>query len=109
MTGLQAATLLFWAFQGVEPLFEGAFVDFVEMYILDANGNDLVGNPIRRRSGINAQWSQERVRIPAEALGQPVRVEFRFTSDDFNMQDPSTGAEVTQAGWFIDDVQVIPE
>lgn len=109
LSGLQAATLIFWSYQDVEPLFDGAFVDFVEIFILDANNNDLLGSAARRRSGTNAEWSEERLRIPAEALGQPIRIEFRFTSDDFNAQDPTTGAEITQAGWFIDDVSVIPE
>ena len=52
---------------------------------------------------------EEAARLPAEAIGQRIRLEFRFTSDGFNAIDPDSGNEMTQAGWFIDDVVVMPE
>jgi hypothetical protein len=94
----------------VEPaLVGGDLVDFIEVWAVDAQGADVVGMPLLRQAGVRAQWKVTRVQIPAEALGRSVRFEFRLTSDDFNLFDPDTGGDITQAGWFIDDVSVIPE
>lgn len=109
LTSAPAATLYYWSYQDVEPLFEGSFVDFLDVRILSESGDDLLGAPLRRLAGVDAQWERKRLRLPAEAIGQRIRLEFRFTSDGFNAIDPDSGNEMTQAGWFIDDVVVMPE
>jgi len=110
LSGLDAATLVFSSSRDVEPaLVGGELVDFIKVWAVDAQGADVVGMPLLRQAGVRAQWKVTRVQIPVEALGRSVRFEFRLTSDDFNLFDPDTGGDITQAGWFIDDVSVIPE
>jgi hypothetical protein len=67
--------------------------------ILDEDGEYLVDNPIWLRGGEAKQWRLEKCKIPAEALGQKIRLEFSFTSDGGQDNGP-------QAGWFIDDVAI---
>ena len=59
----------------------------------------LVDNPIWLRGGVAKQWRLEKTKIPAEALGQKIRLEFNFSTDGGQDNGP-------QAGWFIDDVAI---
>ena len=58
-----------------------------------------VDDPIWFRGGEAKQWRLEKVKIPSEVLGQKIRLEFNFSSDDVQDNGP-------QAGWFIDDVAI---
>ena len=77
----------------------GEFYDGCQVMILDGDGEYLIDDPIWLRGGEAKQWRFEKVKIPAEALGQKIRLEFNFSSDDVQDKGP-------QAGWFIDDVAI---
>jgi hypothetical protein len=93
LTGLSTATLEFSNFYQAEP-----FVDYGYVYVRDATGAEIAGleAPIAEYSGEVLVWTQETIGLPAAALGQTIRLEFRFVSDFSFEYD----------GWYIDDVRV---
>ena len=100
--GVASATLVFSNYRDMEP-FDGEFFDGGQVRLLDANGNP-IGEPLLTKAGVTrGGWTVDRVKIPAEALGRQIILEFRFYSDDFQPDD------VLLDGWYIDDVAVIPE
>jgi len=78
--------------------------DTAEIYLRAENGDPLPGAPnaifqeAQRSYGL--AWERREVNLPAGAIGQTVRHEFRFTSDGFGFENPP------QSGWFLDDVRV---
>ena len=99
LTGLDNARLEFWSYRDCEPAFEGELTDACQVWILDEDGEYLLDNAIWIRGGEAKQWRLEKGKIPAEALGQKIRLEFSFSSDGGQDNGP-------QAGWFIDDVAI---
>ena len=99
LTGLDNARLEFWSYRDCEPMLEGELMDWCQIMILDEDGEYLVDDPIWLRGGEATQWRPEKGKIPAEALGQKIRLEFNFSSDGGQDNGP-------QAGWFIDDVTI---
>jgi hypothetical protein len=99
LTGLDNARLEFWSYRDCEPMLEGEFMDWCQIMILDEDGEYLVDDPIWLRGGEATQWRLEKGKIPTEALGQKIRLEFNFSSDGGQDNGP-------QAGWFIDDVTI---
>ena len=99
LTGLDNARLEFWSYRDCEPAVEGELYDWCQVMILDEDGDWLVDDPIWIRGGEAKQWRLEKARIPAQALGQKIRLEFNFSSDGGQDIGP-------QAGWFIDDVAI---
>ena len=99
LTGLDNARLEFWSYRDCEPAFEGELTDACQVWILDEDGEYLNDVPIWIRGGEAKQWRPEKGIIPAEALGQKIRLEFNFSSDGGQDNGP-------QAGWFIDDVTI---
>ena len=99
LTGLDNARLEFWSYRDCEPMLEGEFMDWCQIMILDEDGEYLVDDPIWLRGGEATQWRLGKGKIPAEALGQKIRLEFNFSSDGGQDNGP-------QAGWFIDDVSI---
>jgi|TARA_Y100000780_G_scaffold81053_1_gene73395 hypothetical protein len=99
LTGLDNARLEFWSYRDCEPMLEGEFMDWCQIMILDEDGEYLVDDPIWLRGGEATQWRLEKGKIPTEALGQKIRLEFNFSSDGGQDNGP-------QAGWFIDDVSI---
>ena len=99
LTGLDNARLEFWSYRDCEPAFEGELTDACQVGILDEDGEYLNDVPIWIRGGEAKQWRLEKGKIPAEALGQKIRLEFSFSSDGGQDNGP-------QAGWFIDDVAI---
>ena len=99
LTGLDNARLEFWSYRDCEPAFEGELTDACQVWILDEDGEYLLDNAIWIRGGEAKQWRLEKGKIPAEALGQKIRLEFSFSSDGGQDNGP-------QAGWFIDDVTI---
>ena len=99
LTGLDNARLEFWSYRDCEPAFEGELTDACQVWILDEDGEYLNDVPIWIRGGEAKQWRLEKGKIPAEALGQKIRLEFSFSSDGGQDNGP-------QAGWFIDDVTI---
>ena len=67
--------------------------------ILDENSEYLADDPIWYRGGEAKQWRLEKCKIPVDALGQKIRLEFNFSSDGGQDNGPQTG-------WFIDDVSI---
>ena len=99
LTGQDNARLEFWSYRDCEPAVEGELYDWCQVMILDEDGEWLVDDPIWIRGGEVKQWRLEKVKIPAEALGQKIRLEFNFSTDGGQDNGP-------QAGWFIDDVAI---
>ena len=99
LTGLDNARLEFWSYRDCEPAFEGELTDACQVWILDEDGEYLNDVPIWIRGGEAKQWRLEKGKIPAEGLGQKIRLEFSFSSDGGQDNGP-------QAGWFIDDVAI---
>ena len=99
LTGLDNARLEFWSYRDCEPAFEGELTDACQVWILDEDGEYLNDVPIWIRGGEAKQWRLEKAKIPAEALGQKIRLEFNFSTDGGQDNGP-------QAGWFIDDVAI---
>ena len=99
LTGLDNARLEFWSYRDCEPMLEGEFMDWCQIMILDEDGEYLVDDPIWLRGGEATQWRPEKGKIPTEALGQKIRLEFNFSSDGGQDNGP-------QAGWFIHDVSI---
>ena len=99
LTDLDNARVEFWSYRDCEPAVEGELYDWCQVMILDEDGEYLVDDPIWLRGGEAKQWRLEKGKIPAEALGQKIRLEFSFTSDGGQDNGP-------QAGWFIDDVAI---
>ena len=99
LTGLDNARLEFWSYRDCEPAFEGELYDLCQVMILDEDGEWLIDDPIWLRGGVAKQWRLEKAKIPAQALGQKIRLEFNFSSDGGQDIGP-------QAGWFIDDVAI---
>ena len=99
LTGLDNARLEFWSYRDCEPAFEGELTDACQVWILDEDGEYLNDVPIWIRGGEAKQWRLEKGKIPAEGLGQKMRLEFNFSSDGGQDNGP-------QAGWFIDDVAI---
>jgi len=99
LTGIDNARLEFRSYRDCELLFDGDFTDWCQVTILDEDGEWLIDDPIWIRGGTAKQWRLEKAKIPAEALGQKIRLEFNFSSDGGQDDGP-------QAGWFIDDVAI---
>ena len=99
LTGQDNARLEFWSYRDCEPAVEGELYDWCQVMILDEDGEWLVDDPIWIRGGEAKQWRLEKAKIPAQALGQKIRLEFNFSTDGGQDNGP-------QAGWFIDDVAI---
>jgi len=99
LTGLDNARLEFWSYRDCEPAVEGELYDWCQIMILDENDEYLIDDPIWLRGGEAKQWRLQKSKIPVEALGQKIRLEFNFSSDGEQDNGP-------QSGWFIDDVTI---
>ena len=99
LAGKDNARLKFRSYRDCEPPLDGDFTDWCQIMILDEEGEYLVDDPIWIRGGEAKQWRLEKAKIPAEALGQKIRLEFNFSTDGGQENGP-------QAGWFIDDVAI---
>ena len=99
LTDLDNARVEFWSYRDCEPAFEGELTDACQVWILDEDGEYLNDVPIWIRGGEAKQWRLEKGKIPAEGLGQKIRLEFSFSSDGGQDNGP-------QSGWFIDDIAI---
>ena len=91
LTAAGGATLNFAQFKDIEEGF-----DFGTIRVLNAADDSqlaIVETPV---DGLSAEWENESLSIPAEGLGQMIKIEFRFESDDIS----------NFAGWYLDDVNV---
>ena len=99
LTGQDNAHLEFWSYRDCEPAVDGELYDWCQVMILDENSEYLADDPIWYRGGEAKQWRLEKCKVPVEALGQKIRLEFNFSSDGGQDNGPQTG-------WFIDDVSI---
>lgn len=92
---ITGASVRFFQFRDIEVTFDAGLVR-----VLDAATDQPLGaDVISVIEGTSPAWEQVEGDLPPEALGKSVKLEFRFTSDDFQQQ----------AGWYIDDVEVFVE
>ena len=88
------ATLKCKQFRDNEQGFDYGFIR-----VVDATTNLPLGADIASLiDGVSIDWESFSPRLPSEALGNLIKIEFRLESDD----------QINQAGWYIDDVEVIP-
>ena len=83
--------LTFWYFIDSEFEADGGQLNF-----LDENGELIVSNE-ELFWGTSEDWVEFSQRIPVEARGQKIILEFRFLSD---------GEGANGQGWFIDDITI---
>jgi hypothetical protein len=95
LTAAAGATLNFSHYVDIEEGF-----DFGEVRLLDADAAlaELAVLEMTIDGNNPTGWEPFSKALPAAALGKNVVLEFRFDSDDIS--------EPTQAGWYIDDVEV---
>ena len=89
------ANLSFAEFRKVDP--EISF-HRVSVIILDAETEEILEEPYEA-SGATNGWELRSFRLKPDSLARKIIVEFRLSSDDFNLQE----------GWFIDDIKVVAE
>ena len=101
LTAEDNAMLEFWSYHDCEPpnTFGEFITDWCQVDILNEDGEFLLDDSLWIRAGEAKQWSLEKVKIPADALGQKIKLQFNFSSDGGQDNGP-------QAGWFIDSVAV---
>ena len=92
------ATLNFYQFVDIEFPAGQQFFDWGTVSVLDANDNSVLGVVQTNITGAFADWEKFSKKLPEAALGNTIKLEFRFISDDF---DP-----IQLAGWYIDDVEL---
>lgn len=91
------ATLCFWQYRDIDDFAEPTVFDYGEVAVLDASDESIVlGIVTTDITGSSNHWEKVTAAIPAAALGQMVKLEFRFRCDDVDQL----------AGWYIDDVEV---
>ncbi|NIP97749.1 MAG: hypothetical protein GWO24_31675 [Akkermansiaceae bacterium] len=91
LTTAGGATLRFFEFKDIEEGFDSG-----RLAVLDADDDSELAVILEPIDGVTGDWSQVTRRLPPEALGKVVKLEFRFQSDDLQ----------NFAGWYIDDVEV---
>ena len=89
------ATLSFSEYRKVDP--EIAF-HRVSVVVLDAETEETLDEPYEA-SGATNGWMAQSFRLRPDTLARKIIVEFRLSTDDFNLQE----------GWYIDDVKIVAE
>jgi hypothetical protein len=95
LTGVDSAVLEFYHYYDFEFI-EGVAFDWGEVFLFDTAGQNLLPGAAVRFQGASGGWRRVAYRLPAEALGKPVRFEFRLFSDEIN----------PRPGWYIDDIVI---
>lgn len=95
LTTAGGATLNFAQYFDIESLWDSGTVS-----ILDANDGDAVIAVLQGPfDGFSAGWEQFSKSLPANVLGNVIKIQWQLTGDEF----PEVG---DQAGWLIDDVNL---
>ena len=79
----------------IDAGFDSGAVRVLKASDLSQLGTDIV-NPV---DGTTTEWTEFSAALPAEAIGENIVLEFRFTSDDSEVM----------AGWYVDDVSISEE
>ncbi len=85
------ATLRYWQFRDIEAGF-----DFGTVRILDAANDSEIAVLEEVVDNVSTDWEEVKKRLPGEALGKVIIIEFHFTSDDIQ----------NFPGWYLDEVTV---
>ena len=95
LTGVSRATLNFEEWRNVDPdpTYHGCMVN-----VLDA-GTKAVLQQISLEAGSSNGWELRTLPLPLSVLDRSVILEFRLYCDAFNLLE----------GWYIDDVNIVPE
>lgn len=91
LTDVDEATLSYEEWVDVE----GLSFDFGQVSLLDAD-NDNVLAVLRDPVDVATDWKEVKRKLPAEALGRSIKIEFRLITDEF----------ANFPGWFIDNFRV---
>ena len=92
--GIASVRLSFQQFKDIESGF-----DFGSIRVLRASDNSPLGDEVAGPiDGITDDWEEFSANLPAEALGEIIRIEFQFTSDELEVFP----------GWYIDNVVLTP-
>ena len=87
------ATLRYNQFRDIEDGFDFGFIR-----VLRASDNAQLGPDIASEiSGTSGDWETFRANLPAEALGEVIKIEFQLVSDDVE----------NFRGWYIDNVEIV--
>jgi bacillopeptidase F len=88
-------TLTFHEFRKIDP--EISF-HRASVVILDAETKEVIEEPFES-SGETNGWLAQSIRLKPDSLNRKVLIEFRMSTDDFNLQE----------GWFLDDFKLVAE
>lgn len=84
--------LTFDQFKDIEPMFDDGAIR-----VLKASDDSILGEIASGIDGMTPDWESFSANLPTEAIGEMIKLEFEFASDDF---DPAGGLP----GWYIDNV-----
>jgi hypothetical protein len=93
LTAATGATLHFQQFLDIETAFDRGSV---RVLLASDETQQLGVDLINPTDGTSSDWKEISVELPPEALGEVIKLEFRFESDEVQ----------SFAGWYIDDVVV---
>jgi len=98
LTAVGSATLNFYQFLDIEPPSGQQFFDWGTVSVLDADDGSVLAVVQTNIAGTSTDWEKFTRKIPEAGLGQPVRIQFQFESDEVDF--------LPAAGWYVDDVEV---
>ena len=91
LTDRSSAVLTFYHWYATELDY-----DLITVRVVDEFGQPVGDHLLQTSGNSGGAWVRKELALPAAAMGQRVKVEFHFYSDEVN----------TDAGWYIDDVDI---
>lgn len=101
LTGVTRATLTFMEWRHID---NNLAVHGTTVSVLDPNGNQL--QQLSAQTGTVGDYTSRTLPLPPQLLGQRIILDFSLYSDNVTA-DPVSGAPFE--GWYIDDVQILPQ
>ncbi len=102
LSGVETATLKFRDWHDIQPPTQGNLFHSIAVNVKsasDPNGEPLV--QLMKEAGAQQEWRERSLSLGENVLGERIILEFLLQSDSFG---PERGA-----GWYIDDVMILPE
>jgi hypothetical protein len=96
LSGVAEATLRYFEYKDIEDPAGADHFDFGTISVLNASDDSVLAELKTNIDGLNANWRQVTLLLPAAAVGQEIKLEFRFQSDFIQ----------NQPGWYIDDIEI---
>jgi hypothetical protein len=93
LTAYTAGSLEFMEFRNIELTFDSGSIR-----VIAADDNEVLGLIASGLDGTFAGWQSYSKALPPAAFTEPIRIEFRLQTDDFDAS--------SFAGWYIDDVVI---